>query len=117
MSTQILQSILDLLHAAGKTERSELNAYAYAVLDSCSEKFYGGVRKHAQTVYTRPSPFFWEGPGYEAKMQATSKLRSPLPSPDRPLLRMRGCYLSVDAAMPTIITMIIQYFYSIFLSL
>ena len=25
-------------------------------------------------------------------MQATSKLRSPLPSPDRPLLRMRGCY-------------------------
>ena len=22
---------------------------------------------HAQTVYTRPSPFFWEGPGYEAK--------------------------------------------------
>ena len=29
VSTQILQSILDLLHAAGKTERSELNAYAY----------------------------------------------------------------------------------------
>ena len=60
VSTQILQSILDLLHAAGKTERSELNAYAYAVLDSCSEQFYGGVRKHfahAQTVdlYTRPS--------------------------------------------------------------
>ena len=22
---------------------------------------------HVQTVYTRPSPFFWEGPGYEAK--------------------------------------------------
>ena len=21
---------------------------------------------HAQTVYTRPSPFFWKGPGYEA---------------------------------------------------
>ena len=34
-------------------------------------------------------------------MQATSKLRSPLPSPDRPLLRMRGRYLSADAAMPT----------------
>ena len=70
VSTQILQSILDLLHAAGKTERSELNAYAYAVPNSCSEQFYGGVRKHfahAQTVYTRPSPFFWEGPGYEAK--------------------------------------------------
>ena len=28
-------------------------------------------------------------------------LRSPLPSPDIPLLRMRGRYLSVDAAMPT----------------
>ena len=41
-------------------------------------------------------------------MQATSKLRSPLPSPDRPLLRMRGRYLSVDAAMPT---MNIQYFF------
>ena len=80
VSTQILQSILDLLHAesildllhaAGKTERSELNAYVYAVLDSCSEQFYGGVRKHfahAQTVYTRPSPFFWEGPGYEARL-------------------------------------------------
>ena len=70
VSTQILQSILDLLHAAGKTERSELNAYAYTVLDSCSEQFYGGVRKHfahAQTVYTRPSPFFWVGPGYEAR--------------------------------------------------
>ena len=69
LSTQILQSILDLLHAAGKTERSELNVYAYAVHDSCSEQFYGGVRKHfahGQTVYTRPSPFFWEGPGYEA---------------------------------------------------
>ena len=34
-------------------------------------------------------------------MQATSKLRSPLPSADRPLLRVRGRYLSVDAAMPT----------------
>ena len=44
VSTQILQSILDLLHAAGKTERSELNAYT--VFDSCSEQFYGGVRKH-----------------------------------------------------------------------
>ena len=43
----------------------------YAVLDSCSEQFYGGVRKHfahAQTVYTGPSPFFWEGPGYEASV-------------------------------------------------
>ena len=70
VSTQILQSILELLHAAGKTEHSELNAYVYTVLDSCSEQFYGGVRKHfahAQTVYTRPSPFFWEGPGYEAR--------------------------------------------------
>ena len=69
LPTQILQSILDLLHAAGKTERSELNAYVYAVLDSCSEQFYGGVWKHfvhAQTVYTMPSPLFWEGPGYEA---------------------------------------------------
>ena len=64
VSMQILQSILDLLHAAGKTERSELNAYAYTVLES--EQFDGGVRKHfahAQTVYT---PFFWEGPGCEA---------------------------------------------------
>ena len=29
------------------------------------------VRKyftHAQTVCTRPSPFFWEGPGYEARL-------------------------------------------------
>ena len=34
-------------------------------------------------------------------MQATSKLRSQLPSRDRPLLRMNGHYLSVDAAMPT----------------
>ena len=41
-------------------------------------------------------------------MQATSKLRSPLPSPDRPLLRMRGRYLSDYAAMPT---MNIQYFF------
>ena len=75
VSTQNLQSILDLLHAAGKTERSELNVYAYAVLDSCSEQFYGGVRKHfahAQTVYTRP--FFWEGPGYEATI--TSEMLS-----------------------------------------
>ena len=23
---------------------------------------------HAQTVNTRPSPFFWEGPGYEANI-------------------------------------------------
>ena len=73
VSTQILQTILDLLHAAGKTE---LNAYAYTVLDSCSEQFYGGVRKHfahAQTVYTRPSPFFWEGPGYEANIYSYAR--------------------------------------------
>ena len=57
------------LTRCGKTERSELNAYAYTVLGSCSEQFYGGVRKHfahAQTVYTGPSPFFWEGPGYDS---------------------------------------------------
>ena len=51
VSAQILQSILHLLHAAGKTD-SALNACA--VLDSRSEQFYGGVRKHfahAQTVY------------------------------------------------------------------
>ena len=66
VSTQILQSILDLLHAAGKTERSELNAYAcaYAVLDSCSEQFYGGVRKHFAHAQTVPLP-------YEASMCTT----------------------------------------------
>ena len=26
-----------------------------------------GIFAHAQTVCTRPSPFFWEGPGYEAR--------------------------------------------------
>ena len=26
---------------------------------------------HVQTVYTRPSPFFWEGPGYEATHDST----------------------------------------------
>ena len=38
-------------------------------LTRAPNNFTGGVRKHfahAQTVYTRPSPFFWEGPGYEA---------------------------------------------------
>ena len=53
---QILQSILNLVRAAGPL----------------TEQFYDGVQKHfthAQTVYTRPSPFFWEGPGYEAKLK------------------------------------------------
>ena len=34
-------------------------------------------------------------------MQATSKLHSPLPSPDRPLLRVCGRYMSDYAAMAT----------------
>ena len=40
------------------------------LLDSCTEQFYGSVQKHfvhAHTVYTRHSPFFWEGPGDEAR--------------------------------------------------
>ena len=44
----------------------------------------------------------------DASYMCTSKLRSPLPSPDRPLPRMRGRYFSVDATMPT---MNIQYFF------
>ena len=41
-------------------------------------------------------------------MKATSKLRQPLPSADRPLLRVRGRFLSDNANMP--ITCILRYF-------
>ena len=41
---QILQSILSLVHAAGKTDRFEL--CWRTLLDSCTEQFYSGVRKH-----------------------------------------------------------------------
>ena len=44
------------------------------LLESCTEQFYGGVRKRMskQCIYT---PFFWEGPGYEANTISHGRTR------------------------------------------
>ena len=62
---QILQNILDLVHTAGITNYVQCMC---TLLDSCTEQFYSGHFPHLQMLYTRPSPVFWEGPGYEATL-------------------------------------------------
>ena len=46
---------------------------------------------HAQTVYTRPSPFFLEGPGYEASIFAARLCE--VNTPSRPSLVCTCIYI------------------------
>ena len=63
---QILQSILDLVHTAGKTECSELSVRMRTLLDSCTEQFtvvYGHISRMHRQCIPGPLPSFGRGLG------------------------------------------------------
>ena len=64
---QIVQSILDLVHAAGKTDRSELSVYVCVRCLTCAPNnftvMYGNISRMCKQCIPGPLPSFGRGLG------------------------------------------------------